>query len=473
MSKLKIFLIIVLFFIVLGAVSVWFVAKQGKLIQLVANEAAKQLVGDSEIENILGRLLGLNEEKNYLLLFLNNTEIRPGGGFIGVYAVVAINKGAPGLVKLEGTELLDRNAPDILPNPPQPLAKYLKVKKWYFRDSNWSPDFVNSTLRALELYKAEGGQSADQINGVIGFTPTVFEELFKIIGPITVNGVEYNSGNFVEKLEYEVEYGYAEKGVSADERKAVIKDLTGALAAKLKNTVLINWSKYQELVLRMLKEKQIIFYSIDPAIQAWLDKQGWAGQLKKPTADYLLWADANLGALKTDAAINRTLIYQISTSTNGFVSKITMRYQHRGSFDWRTSRYRDYVRVFVPKGSALLKTSGAMDMEKSSVPGVVDQGEENGLQWFGAFIVVEPGKTGELSFTYKVAPVVESAIISGDFKLLAQKQIGTVNVPLTLGLEFGKKVTFAAPSEPAEKQGNTRYDLVTDLREDRLFEIRF
>lgn len=473
MSKLKIFLIIVLIFIGLGLVSVWFVAKQGKLAELVVKEAAKQLSSDSQTEESLSQLLGMDSPKNYLLLFLNNTELRPGGGFIGVYAVANINKGLPNLIKMEGTELLDNASTGVLPPPPAPLAKYLKVKKWYFRDSNWSPDFVSSSLRALSLYKAEGGQSADSINGVIGFTPTVFEGLFKIIGPITVNGVEYNSGNFIEKLEYEVEYGYAQKGVSVAERKKTINDLTGALATKLKNTVLINYTKYQDLILRMLKEKQIIIYSTDSKIQNWAIKQGWAGETKLFEADYLQWIDANLGALKTDAAISRALTYQISSSTNGFAGKVTMHYQHSGSFDWRTSRYRDYVRVFVPKGSVLINSSGAMDMEKSSVPGIVDQGEENGLQWFGAFIAVEPGKSGELSFVYKLAPAVQQAIKNNSYKLLAQKQIGTVAVPLTLSLDFGKKVIYAAPGEADIKHGDSRYDLVTDLREDKIFEVKF
>src|SRR5258706_15817855 len=38
-------------------------------------------------------LLGMKNKKTYLLLFQNNAELRPGGGFIGSYGLAVINKG--------------------------------------------------------------------------------------------------------------------------------------------------------------------------------------------------------------------------------------------------------------------------------------------------------------------------------------------------------------------------------------------
>lgn len=44
---------------------------------------------------------------------------------------------------------------------------------------------------------------------------------------------------------------------------------------------------------------------------------------------------------------------------------------------------------------------------------------------------------------------------------------------MTLDLNFGKTLMYAAPSEIPEEHNDTRYRLDTDLRADREFEVRF
>ena len=106
--------------------------------------------------------------------------------------------------------------------------------KWFFRDANWSPDFSESAKKALELYKGEGGVSADQIDAVVGFTPTLLEQLMKVVGSVTVDGIKFTPENITEKLEYEVEYGYSERGLVFTERKKIMQPLFHALLAGLK-----------------------------------------------------------------------------------------------------------------------------------------------------------------------------------------------------------------------------------------------
>src|SRR3989339_325475 len=136
-----------------------------------------------------------------------------------INTVVKMENGKPQILKVEGTEILDGKSPQFDSIPPIQLTKNLKIETWKFRDSNWSPDFGVSTQKALELYEKENGLEAKQIDAVIGITPTVFENILQILGPIAINGIEFNYDNFTEKLEYEVEYGYNEKGIDFRERK--------------------------------------------------------------------------------------------------------------------------------------------------------------------------------------------------------------------------------------------------------------
>jgi len=223
----------------------------------------------------------------------------------------------------------------------------------------------------------------------------------------------------------------------------------------------------------MLAQRQIMVYSTRDDFQKIFVAKHWAGAMTEVSHDYLLWADANLGALKTDASISRVLSYELRPDGKGkYIAKVKMAFNHKGVFDWRTSRYRDYARVYVPIGSKLIKTTGAMKTDRSTEAGRVDQGVENGRQWFGAFISIEPGNTGELSFEYYVAPQIAQILKNNSYRLLVQKQLGTNNTGLTLSLIFDKNLAEAVPGEDTKKHGDNRYEYTGTLKLDSNFEIR-
>ncbi|KKU26068.1 MAG: hypothetical protein UX39_C0013G0015 [Candidatus Magasanikbacteria bacterium GW2011_GWA2_46_17] len=471
----------VIFIVVLGlGVVGWRMYKTGKLQEALVQKLGSRVFEKQEEMNLVYQALGFKEPRTYLVLFLNNTEMRPGGGFIGAYAAVRVDKGTPHILKVEGTEILDNRAPrNVSSPPPEALKKYLYIERWNFRDSNWSPDFASSAAKAMELYALENGTAASEITGVIGITPTVLQEVLRLSGPVRVGGELYTADNVVQKLEYEVEYGYARRGISFDDRKKVLADMTHALVSRLRYDVFRNWSKYLGLAGGMAKEKHIIVFALEPDTQRVLMLKNWAGTMKSADGDYLLWADANLASLKTDLAMDRELSYSITPTSSGravisagYMAKVKMKYIHKGKFDQFTTRYRTYARVYTPMGTVFYKVKGSLRNDRTTDPGTVDQGVENGRQWFGAFISIEPGKTGELEWQFYLSPRVSDQIRAGTYKLLAQKQIGTIANGLTLNLNFGKKVIFASPGEPQDQHGDTQYRIAADLREDREFEVK-
>lgn len=438
--------------------------------KIVVTEVSKKITKSTAEANLLQSALGFDRSHTYLFLFLNNTELRPAGGFIGSYAVVSMEQGIPRLIKVEGTEILDNTAPNFESIPPDALKTYLGISKWSFRDSNWNPDFAQSGAKALELYKKENGAAANDIEGVIGFTPTVVEDFLRIVGPIQLNGEEFNADNFTEKLEYEVEYGFAKRGITFSERKRMLADLTAALLSKIKIDLIKNSPAYWQSGERLLTEKQIVAYSPNSDWQRILVSGDWAGEMKKDNSDYLLWVDANLGALKTDVAIKRSLSLNINKKNDGYEARAMMKYEHAGRMNWRISRYRTYGRIFVPQGSKIVKVEGKFKNAKG-IDGVFDQGVENGRQWFGAFIAVEPGQTGQLGFVYNLSPQIVSQIDGGNYNLRIQKQIGTLAPPLTLNINFDKQINTAVPNSAVEKNNDGQYNLVTDLSQDRTFKL--
>lgn len=445
--------------------------------QLINNPLVQRYVPE-ESKDVLTHipiLLGYKEPKTYLLLFQNNTELRPSGGFIGVYAVIRMDQGNQTMVVLEGTELLDRRTPATWkPVPPKPLTDYLKVDRWYFRDSNWSPDFSESARKALELYHAEGGVVAADIDAVVSITPTVLEELMKITGSFTIQGIEFTAENVTEKLEYEVEYGYDDRGIARQDRKQIIVPFTEALISHLKETALQHAGDYLALAMRMVDEKHIMAYSPQTDLSSLIEKESAGGRVKESAGDYLWWVDANMSALKTDHAITRQLRYSIEPAASGtYQATAVMTYKHAGSFDWRTTRYRTYTRVFVPRGARLIRVEGGMKTDRSEEAGIIDQGETLGKQWFGTFISIEPGKEKTLTFVYELPRQIAEQAANGVYTLVVQKQLGSIAHGLTLDLDFGTTITAAEPAEAKEKWGDRVYEAVSDLRIDRDFKIKF
>ncbi len=437
--------------------------QNGKLQEKIIRTAFPNSINFATTTNIIPRALGMEYPRTFLILFINNTELRPGGGFIGSYAVARFDHGRPEILKVEGTETIDNNSPGVGATPTLALAKYLGIKTWQFRDSNWSPDFPTDARRALEFYKAEHGYLADDISGVIAITPNFFEEILKLTGPLDVNGISFTSDNFTEKLEYEVEYGFEKRGIKFSDRKQILGDVSRVFLPRIVGSMLIHWSDYARLVLSMLNQKHLILYSTILDEQSYIEAQGWDGAMRGKPGDYLLWADANLGSLKTDVVITRSLSYSISSTATGTIATATMRYNHAGGFTWRTSRYRDYARIFAPSGSRLLGISGNSEQ--------VDEGEEDGRHWFGTFLSISPGHQGQLSFTYLLPENINDQIQKGNYHLSAQKQLGTDHVRLTLELKFDKNLVGAEPTEASEKFGDNYYQVATDLRVDREFDI--
>jgi hypothetical protein len=162
---------------------------------------------------------------------------------------------------------------------------------------------------------------------------------------------------------------------------------------------------------------------------------------------------------------------QSKEEDNYYIAQVTMNYSHTGVFDWRTTRYRSYARVFIPQGSELISTSGSMRWDRTTDPGKIDSGIENGKQWFGTFIAIEPGKSGQLVFEYRLPKRITDQITNGSYNLIVQKQLGSIAHGLTLDLNFDKTIRSAKPAELESEWGDPVYRFETDLRLDRSFEV--
>lgn len=425
---------------------------------------------------------GFPTERHYLVFFENNTELRPTGGFLGVYGLLTVKDAEITALKTDDVYALDwPNENKSRPPAPAPIQKYLGVAKWYLRDANWSPDFPTSAAKMEQFFREEAGVAwggADQvppIDGVIDFTPELAKDILRVIGSVKVDGKTFTPDNLVDQLEFVVERQAAAQGVPVGDRKDVVSRLTDVVRAKIQAADLTQLTALAKVFEKSVAEKHLRVWFKDESLQAMAAQHGWTGEVKPTRDDTVMVVDANLASLKTDQAVERQYRYTLRRDAQGYVAAVAIDYENRGSFTWKTTRYRTYARVYVPPGSQLLGVTGAMADDKIKDPGrhagVADQGDELGHRWFGAFVSVEPGEKRTLEFRYRVAPAVAAGIAAGEYRLSWLKQGGLIGPSLTLDLDFGKKLSNAEPAEDRSQWGDTRYRLQTELYTDRLFSI--
>lgn len=431
-------------------------------------------------------LAGYGTEHRSLVLFLNNTELRPGGGFLGTIGTIRIADASIKSVDTRDIYSIDAHAhAPGSSTPPAPLQKYLGVSPWYLRDANWSPDFSVDARRVIDFYQRETGDVAP-MQSVIGFTPTFASSLLAITGPITVSGETFTADNLADTLEYDVEQGFALRGVPFLERKERLVKLVDETLSAIVALPANRLEEVLRTVAQGFRTKQLMLYTDDPSTTTIINHEHWGGTVQHRAGDYLMVVDANLGSLKSDPVVKRTLRYTIVPDGVGYRATAAMTYHHIGTFDWKTTRYRTYTRFLTEPESEFVSSSGSMRDDKLHNPqgllGTVDNGiaddlsgtTPSTLRTLGAFTSIEPGETHTLAMMYRLQGTAVTGIATGScYHLTIAKELGAASHALTLDLDFGKNIVRADPPEVSSERGDTHYRLITDLSEDRSFTVCF
>jgi len=424
---------------------------------------------------------GYPGKTSFLVLLQNNDELRPTGGFLGTYGILEIKDGDISRFDTHDIYHMDMPVKDKMNiTPPEPLKKYLEVDKWFMRDANWSPDWPTAASQIEWFYKKEDSilPPANQINnfsgefsGIVAITPKFVTDLLAIAGPVFVSGEEYNKDNFQRLLQYKVEADYIQLGIPSWQRKEVIGELVKELKIKLFDLPFSSWRQILARFEENILEKDILIYLKDELAQKLVKDLGGAGEVKEIDGDYLMAVDANLAALKTDAVINRNISYELEQRAGGLLAKLKISYAHNGGFDWRTTRYRTYTRVYIPAGAKLTRVK--INNEDKNVD-EVDIASKFNKTVFGAFVSIEPGKIGSLYFEYKLPVNLEKLVENGNYSLYVQKQPGNNVENLAVDLKFKNKVKSYNPvGFSAERESDEGIRWETDLRTDKAFEVNF
>jgi len=418
-------------------------------------EAADLMAKLAPLARLLPALGGYPQESNFLILLQNNDELRPTGGFIGVFGLAKTKNGEILSLLTDDSYHLDMPAVDKWKKePPVPIKKYLKVENWYLRDANWVPDWALAAQKINEIYAGESlavGSPAPNFNGIIAINPDFISSLLRLVGPINIKGEDYTPENFQELLQYNVEIAYKDRNISSWDRKEIINELLSELKSRLFNLPAKDWVALLNTLDSNIASKDIQLYFTNESLRALARNLGASGEVKQTTGDYLMVIDANLAAFKSDAVVKKKITYSVNERNGNTTASLTLNYRHEGDFNWRTTRYRSYTRVYTPMGSHLISYSG-LDSDKADWT-VLDDPILN-KTIFGFFFTVEPGTEKDIIIRYTLPDSINKQIINNNYELLVQKQSGRRTQELKVDLN---------PQKGSSK------NWATDFKTDKLF----
>ncbi len=317
---------------------------------------------ETNIENFINssdlllNLLGEESKKRYLLLFQNNHEIRPTGGFIGSFALVDIDQGNLKKINILGGGPYDLKAGlEVSIESPRPL--HLINPRWEFQDANWFANLPTSAEKLIWFYEKSGGPTVD---GIIFINASFLEKILKITGPIEMP--EYNktitATNFYLEIQKNVELEYNK---SENKPKQIIADLTPRIINALLSSGKKDLVNMLNNLIVGLNEKEIQMYFTNYSLEKLVLKNSWGGQIKNTDRDYLNIISTNIAGEKTDAVIKQSAELTVDIQPNGsIINTLNITKQHTG-IDGQIFYgvpNLDYLRIYVPKGSKLIEASG-------------------------------------------------------------------------------------------------------------------
>lgn len=299
----------------------------------------------SDLESVATSLLGLDSAQTYLLVFQNENELRPTGGFFGSYGELVIDDAALISLTAADTYTLDRSSP-VSFEAPWYFEKTI-APRLYLRDANFNPHVPYTAKTILSLYAAEGGTT--QFDGVVFITPQILTDILTITGPISVPNTPYifEADTAIETLQHAVELDYAEQGIPETDRKRVLRSLLNEISSRLFSEDRTLQRAILPLASGWLQNKDVQIFHGDPAVEQSLINLGWAGEWIPSTlptrTDIIGFTDTNLGGLKSDRVLDRGLTGSISIdSFHQAIHSLTLTTTHHGSQDPLIGDYQSF-----------------------------------------------------------------------------------------------------------------------------------
>ncbi len=416
-------------------------------------EVREQLGVAKKFVEVLPEFLGLDAKaKQYMVLFQNESELRPTGGFIGSYGILRFENG-----RLLGLDIKDVYEADGQlkghVEPPWEIKTVLNEAKWFMRDANWKADFTKTSADIQWFLDKEIGQKVD---GVIGINLAVAKSFLKVIGEIYVSDFKetINDSNLYEQAEF-----YAEtKFFPGSVQKASFLGAVGKqLFEEIKGLDMEKKAGLLQSMVDLLEQNEIQISLNNKAAAEIITNLGWDGKIYNGKCgvgdcitDYLYIVEANLGVNKANYFLNRNIDQAINIGQNQIERVLKINYENTAkNNNWPGGDYKNYLRVYLPKDVNLsqIKVTDASDVSNFKIysNNELRISEVDGKKEVGFLVIVPTLKKRivEISYSSKIDLVNKAKF---NYISYIQRQSGSGETGLV------SLVTYPADWQPIQVQ---------------------
>ena len=405
----------------------------------LTQETYSLITGIKKITKNLDKILGFGNKKRYLILFANNRELRPGGGFIGSFAVLEFKN-----YKKEVFTLYDVYDADgqlkVHIEPPSPIKTYLNQPHWFLRDSAFSPDFEEN-FKTAEFF-LEKELKLEPFDAGIIITTSAIENILKAFGELYIPDYKekINSSNFYLKTQLYTEKNFFPGSI---QKKSFLNSLMQQIIANFNR---ISITQLVKEIKKSLDEKHIAFYFKDNSLQKEIDSSLWSGKLVFPDCiiknyfcinNYFFPFDANLGVNKADYFVDKSIFLKIILDKRGKITNyLTVSYRNNSPSNlFPGGDYKNFFQIYLPK---------QINIKSINKDGIAINNyfhtQENELNLLSFYFELKPKKTTEIKIVFENQQSLKEG--KNVLQLILQKQIGALNKDFILEINLPQKISL-------------------------------
>ncbi|QJW35753.1 DUF4012 domain-containing protein [Cellulosimicrobium protaetiae] len=375
-------------------------------------------------------MLGADGPRRYLLVALNNAELRAGGGIPGALAVLTADGGKVTLERQASTSDVPPFAEPVLPLDPGVEQLFTDRVGRYVQDTPLTPDYPTTAELTATMWEQAQGETLD---GVVATDPVALSYLLEATGPLDVDlggePLTIDAGNVVQVLLADA-YAALEPGPETDAFFA-------AVAARVLGAFLggeADPGVARDALVRGADEHRVLLWSAHAEEQADLAGTVVAGDID--TADraagtvgvffndgtggkmgYYLGSDVRLQeSVCTDRGRSDTFAVDLSSSAPADAATSLPWYVTGGGVSGvEPGVVRTFVVLYPPRGGQVT------DVRLDGAPLAAQPGTVGGREALSALVDLGPGATAALTFT-------TSAPAGPDVPPVAGTTPGTIDV---------------------------------------------
>ncbi|MBI2195588.1 MAG: DUF4012 domain-containing protein [Candidatus Levybacteria bacterium] len=425
-----------------------------KAISAKLKENSRLLNFVSSVQSVLPQLMGVGSKRNYLVLFQNNMELRPTGGFIGSYGILSLDKGKISSFTISDVYDADGQLKGHV-EPPFPIRRYLPSEHWYLRDSNFALDFPKAASAAAFFLKTETKQDID---GVMAIDVFFVQKLLVAMGDVRVP--EYNETVTAENF-FKLAVAHSQKDFfpGSTQKKDFLGALFRAMQQRFETKKDISYVALVKAIEESIASKDILLVSFSPTAQGVFTINNWSGSLwdqrqerKDVVNDFVGINEANLGVNKVNYFVTRKVSKNTIVNDEGEISsEVNISFENKSDGSWPGGNYKNYLRIILPQGTVL--SSVSIDgKEQETVEAVisplvyestgfkppksleVERTEQDAKTVFGVLFNIPKGSKRTITFAYTIPSKLD--LLASTYNLKIVKQPGVLSIPFEFYLSY-------------------------------------